>query len=105
MWRRWRYGKKPDNRLIITIYAIDSKRFIISLERLAVKAGATVAGASRAEGIYPFIAFAGKNPVNHSLKNKEISNGKLPKICDDWPNDNTASFRKMGAPKNDSQAH
>ena len=64
MWRRWRYGKKPDNRLIITIYAIDSKRFIISLERLAVKAAA-VADASRAEGIHPFIAFIGKNLVTH----------------------------------------
>jgi len=105
LWRRWRYGKKPDSRLITTIYAIDSKRFIISLERLAVKAAA-VADASRAQGTYPSIAFIAKKVVtNNNLKNKEISNVKLQKIWDDWPNDNTASFRKIGSPKSDSQAH
>ena len=51
--------KQPDSRLSITLHAIDSKRFIISLERLAVKAAA-VAGASSAEGTHPFIAFIGK---------------------------------------------
>ena len=51
--------KQPDSRFIITLHAIDSKRFIISLERLAVKAAA-VAGASSAEGTHPFIAFIGK---------------------------------------------
>ena len=96
--------KQPDSRLIITLHAIDSKRFIISLERLAVKAAA-VAGASSAEGTYPFIAFIGKKAVTHNLKNKEISSGKLQKICDGWRNDNTASFRKMDSPKSDSQAH
>jgi len=96
--------KQPDSRLIITIHATDSKRFILSLERLAIKAAAVV-DASSAQGTYPFTAFIAKKVVTHNLKNMEISNGKLQEVCADWRNDNTASFRKIGSPKSDSQGH
>ena len=52
-----------------------------------------------------FIVLVDIKQVPYNLKNKGISNVKLYKRCYDGRNDSTASFREVGAQKNDEQIH
>jgi hypothetical protein len=74
-------SEEPDRRLMIIHHAIDSRRLIISLGRLAVKAAA-VAEPSSAQGTHIFIALIGKKSYSQFEKYGEIKR-QATKTCDD----------------------